>query len=75
MFHCFSHFYAHERIAPVALHSHPSLQKSDGSDLLLQKSNGSDLLLEKSESLFRSLAHKKRVIRSRTQRMNSKPCK
>ena len=74
MFHCFSHFYAHERIAPVALHSHPSLQKSDGSDLLLQKSNGSDLLLEKSESLFRSYAHKKPVILTKNQRENSQPC-
>ena len=74
MFHCFSHFYAHERIAPVALHSHPTLQKSDGSDLLLQKSSGSDLLLEKSESLFRSYAHKKPVILTKNQRENSQPC-
>ena len=41
----------------------------------LQKNDGSDLLFSKKESLFRSFAHKKRTIRSKTQRANSQPCR
>ena len=45
------------------------------SRLFFKKSDESDLLLEKKESLFRSFAHIKRVIRLKNQGANSQPWK
>ena len=71
-------FYAKERIVPIGLCSIVLFLKSDGSDSLLSLFTKEWPWVKRSprsyELLFRSLAHKKQVIHSKTQRANYQPC-